>query len=345
MAYQPASNVATSNTALLHLYTGGVSTNPLITYYKKRALERLMKKFVFRDACEDDMLPRMSGRTVQWFRYRNLAANTTSKDGSGNEGTVGTGLALNTDVITANIAQYTDFITLSDLLMETTIDPMVENAADVLSYRAGLSVDTITRAAIDAISASLNLIGQFYSVADARSAAHILQGVDVKPMDSGPYSGFFMGVIHPYVSYDLVQDPTAGGLMDIYKYTDSAPMVKREDRGTLAPVGGVKFTESTNVKLTAGTPNLWRAYVFGKGGFGAVDLEGRGPNNIKDPSKQRFNIRIVRPQPSTADPEGVIGAFVSYNYKYVVTELTDTITGGTTVHRLRFWDAPSSIVP
>lgn len=339
--YQPASNIATGNTTLLHLYTGGVATNPLITYYKKRALDRLMKKFVFRDACVDDMLPRQSGRTVQWFRYQNLAANTTAKDAS-SEGAVGTALALNSQTVQATISQYTDFITLSDLLMETAIDPMAENAADLLSYRAGLSVDTIVRNVIDAGSASMTLIGQYFAVADARSAAHILQGNDVRPMESGPFNNFFMGVIHPYISYDLVQDPQAGGLADIYKYTDSKPMVRREDRGMLAPIAGVQFVESTNVKLTAGTPNLWRAYVFGQGGFGAVDLEGRGPNKIKDPEKQRFTIRVVKPQPSTADPEGVIGAFISYNYKFVAVEL---YTSGEGVHRSRYWDAPSSIVP
>jgi hypothetical protein len=100
--------------------------------------------------------------------------------------------------------------------------------------------------------------------------------------------------------------------------------------------------ESTNVKITAGSPNLYRTYVYGKGAIGAVDLEGRGPNKVTDPRKQRFSINTIKGQPSIADPEGVIGAAVSYNFVFTTVVLDGpAVIGGS--YRYRWIDCPSSI--
>lgn len=331
MGYTPASNL-TSTPTLAHLVQ---------VFYRKRGLDRLQKKFVFREACMDDMLPKQNGKTVQWFRYTNLAANTTPAV----EGTVGTGVAMTSRTVSATVSQYTAYITVGDLLQDTAIDPIVQNASELLSYSGGLSVDTITRTIIDAEQASTDqaLLGAFARVADLRNSRHQLQAVDVEPMDDGN----FFAICHPFVSYDIVNDPAAAGFVDINKYQHSrdSAITKYEDRGQITIVGGCRLIESTNVATSAGPPATYRMYVFGKNGVGAVDLEGRGPNKVKDPRKQRFNIRIIKGGASVdniADPEGVIGAAVSYNYVYCAVVLEGPAgIGGT--YRYKTLECPSSI--
>ena len=328
MAYNPAGNQSSSQ-GLAHLAS---------VWYRKKGLDRLQKKFVFRDATMKDMIPKQVGRTVQFFRYTNFGANTTPTT----EGTVGTSLSMTSKIVGATVSQYTAFITVSDLLQDTAIDPVVQNASELLGYSAGLSTDTITRNIIDAESANTNqaLLGTFFRVADLRNARSQLQAVDVQPFSDGE----FLAYAHPFATYDLVNDPAAGGLADIVKYTmpEKSPLIKYEDRGLVTHVAGCRLIESTNVLKTVGSPNKYRVYVFGLNGVGSVDLEGRGPSDIKDPSKQRFKINVVKGEPSIADPEGVIGAAVSYNFVFcgVVLEGPSGIGGN---YRYRTLDAASSI--
>ncbi len=331
MSYQPATN--TSNSAgLAHLAS---------VFYKKTGLSRLMKKFVFRDACMDDMLPKAVGKTVQFFRYSNFGTNTTPTV----EGTVGTGLSMTSKVLAATVSQYSAFITISDLANITAIDSQVTAASDLLGYQAGLSVDTMTRNVIDDQSAGTNqsLLGTYFRVADLRASRSALQAVDVEPFDDKN----FLAVVHPFVSYDLVNDPAAGGLADIYKYTNptGGPLVKYEDRGFVTNVAGCKVIESTNVKTgtDSNSNTTYRVYVFGKGGVGCVDLAGRAPSDVKDPAKQSFKINVVNGGvPSIPDPEGVIGAAVSYNFVFTSVILDGPAgIGGT--YRYKTIDAISSI--
>lgn len=332
MAYTPVpATQSTGSASLAHLAT---------VYYRKRALDALRKKFVFQELCMRDMLPRQSGKTVQFFRYTQLTANTTPKSP---EGAVGTSIGIGSRTVSATISQYTNYITVSDLLKDTAIDPIVANAADLLGYQAGLSVDTITRNIFDAESASTNqaLLGTYLKLADLRSSRHQLQGVDVQPMDDG----YFDTVLHPYVSYDVINDPAANGLADIFKYTkpQEASLVRYQDRGEITVAAGCRLVESTNVTKINGAPNKWRCYVVGKNAVGCVDLEGRGPSRIKDPNKQRFDISVIQGEKSIADPEGVIGAAVSYNFSFVTVVLEGPAgIGGT--YRFKTLDAPSSIV-
>jgi len=330
MAYQPAGNT-TSSPGLSHLTA---------ILHRKKALNRLTKKFVFRQACTKDMLQRSSGRTVQFFRYTNFGTNTTPTT----EGTVGTSLSLTSKVVQATVSQFSAFITVSDVLVDTSIDPVVSAAAELLGYQAGLSVDTITRGVVDAEAVATNqaLLSTYLRVSDLRNSRHSLQAVDVQPFDGGEFLTF----VHPYASYDLVNDPAAVGLADIFKYnTDvkSTPLVSYEDRGLITHIAGCKVIETTNTKTgTSGGNNTYRAYVFGKDGLACVDLEGKGPSDVVDPAKQRFKINVIPGGASIPDPEGLIGAAVSYNYltTTVVLEGPPGIGGQ---HRFKTLDPQSSI--
>ncbi len=331
MAYSPAGN-STGSAGLSHLAA---------VWYRRKSLDRLQKKFLFREACMDDMLPKMSGKTIQWYRYTNLGASTTPTT----EGTVGTSQVLTSKIVSATVSQYTSFITVSDLLKDTAIDPIVTESASLLGYQGGLTVDTLTRTVIDSVNSgcSLSLQGTYAKTADLRNAVAQLTAVDVEPMDA---DNLFFVIAHPFVQYDIVNDPSAGGYSDTWKYTDPSgtDLVQgNTTRGQMRKaIAGCKVVTSTNVKVTAGTPNLYRMYVVGKNAIGAVDLEGRGPNKVVDPTKQRFAVKVIQGGNNIADPEGVIGAAVSYNFVYT-TAILEGPTGIGGVFRMKQFDAASSV--
>lgn len=329
MAYTPAANL-TSSATLPHLQS---------IYYKKTGLDRLMKKFVFRKPCMKDSIPKANGRTVQWFRYNNLSSQPVPTT----EGSVGTPINITSKILAATVSQYTSFINLSDYLMDTGIDSTATNAAELLGYQGGLTVDTLTRVIFDAefSSTSLTTLTTYFRVADLRQLRHQLQAVDVQPFEDSEFYVY----MHPFVSFDLVNDPAAGGLADIYKYNTNVantPLVKYEDRGVVTHIAGCRVEETTNVLKTTGSPNKYRVYGFGKNAVACLDLEGRGPTNVQDPAKQNFKINTIKGAPSIVDPEGVIGAACSYNFVFttVVMEGPSGI-GGT--YRFKMFDAVSSI--
>jgi N4-gp56 family major capsid protein len=312
MAYSPAGNTTTT-AGLAHLAT---------VWYNRRALDQLKKRFRFYNACEPDMVPRRSGKTVQWFRYSLLGANTTPAP----EGTVGNSNTLNTVTLSGTVSEYSDFITVSTLLDETAIDPIVQNAAEQLGYSAGLSVDTIIKAAFDGqASAVLSpaTLGTFATVDDLRRCKALLEGVDVRPKDDK----YYYAIMHPYIIYDIKSDSTAGGFIDLMKWAD--PKVFLEPPNPFDdPVGvveNIKIWATTNVTTSGTAPNvLYSAYVVGRGAAGAVDLQGSGPSRVEDPSKQQFRINVIRGGPQIADPAGMIGAAVSYRYVFL-TQILDTV--------------------
>lgn len=329
MAYSPAGNL-TSSAGLPHASA---------IVYRREALDRLTKKFKFGKVCFNDTLAKQSGRIVQWYRLNNLTASTTPTT----EGTVGTSLAMTSNIIQAAVSQFSDFITVSDMLAATSISSELQNAADLLGYRGGLSVDTMTRRVIDneATNAAWTVLDAngYLRASDIRGAVASLQAVDVEPFDDGEFLMF----IHPLVQYDLQNDPAVGGLADTYKYTNpqGAGLIKGEDRGHVTHIANTKVEVSTNVATPAA--GTYRSYLFGKGGVGKVNLAGKAPSNVTDPKKQRFKVLMrTMEEGSLPDPEGVIGGFASYNFAFVpvVTEGPAGI-GGT--YRFKVMETKSSI--
>lgn len=326
--YQPAGNT-TGTSTLTHLAT---------VYYDRTALDQLRTKYMFRKGVDEKVLPKSNGKTIQWYRYGTLAANTTPKV----EGSVGTSLQLTSATVSATISQYTDYISFSDLLTETAIDDVVDQGVQELSARAGLTVDNLIKAEIDSVAASIDesLVGSYFSAKDCAKIQAKFSGVNVR----GVGGGSFQCLAHPYVTYDFLNDPAVGGFQDIVKQDSgtrgNSRLFDREDRGFVAKIHGVEVWESTNVTVDTGaSPDTHRIYFFGAGGVGAVDLSGAGPSRITDPQNERFKINVIRPGLSSADPEGVIAAYASYNFKFV-TKILDSTT-----YRIKKIDATSSIIP
>ena len=306
MPYAPAGMLTTS---------GGLTHQPA-NYYKRTALDQLMKKFIFMSITEPDEIPLREGKNIQWYRVDLPTANTTAST----EGAVSNSLSYATATITAAVSEYSDFITASTLLVETDIAPTVENMSKWLGYRAGLSVDTIVRIELDSPGSTVQLatIGTALTAADLGQARMLLKGQDVMGREMN--GDEFVCILHPYVEYDLMADNSAGGWIDAKKYTTPEDIIN----GEVGKTAGCRCVESTNVGTSGSAPNvLYRTYVVGANAIGAVNLSGRGPSKVVDPRKQAFKTNIIMGKPQMADPEGKIGAAVSYRFVFVA-KLLDT---------------------
>lgn len=304
MAYQPAANVTTS-AGLTHLAS---------VWYNKKALDQLKVKFRFLSATEPDVLPKRSGKTVQWFRYALLGTKTQPAA----EGVVGTSNTISTSTVQATVSEYADFITVSTLLQETAIDPIVQNAAEQLGYSAGLTVDTLVRLEFDSVYSTVEqtMLGSAAAVNDLRKAKALLEGQNIAPK----LGDDFLCIIHPYVLYDIVADTTVGGFTDVMKYANAQSLVT----GEVGRISGVRIVQTTNVKILSS--QYYYAYFVGKGAVGAVDLAGSGPSKVQgDPDKQSFKINVINGGPQIADPEGMIGAAVSYRFVFVAKILDSSV--------------------
>lgn len=300
----PAAN-ATSSSSLAHYPT---------VYYDRVGLDRLEQMFRFAQVCEPYTMPAGAGKTWQSYRFTLPGADAAPSG----EGVVGAPFSQVSTTVTANLEQYSDYTSASELLMLTDISPTTEKMVADVSYRAAKTVDVVYRGEFDSNSgATTPTLGSYFSAADARANVYRLEGIDVRPRAGAD----FIGIIHPYVAYDLVGDNTAGGFIDVMRYADPQRILQ----GEVGKIAGVRFLMTTNVNTSGSAPNvLYSTYICGQGGVGMVDLSGKGASKIQDPRNERFQLSITKGGPSPADPEGQIGQYVSYFFVTTAKTLDST---------------------
>ena len=325
MAYQPAS-VQTGTASLTHLAT---------VWYDKVAVENLKANLPFVAATSRRKLPNRSGKTIQMFSYSLLAANTTP----GSEGTVGVGIAPTTVNRSATVEQYFDFMSFSDILDETAIDPIVENSAAEMGYRAALTANTLARSEFETSGAATDgridlSDNEFMSGSIVRQAEMDLRSDEVRP----GAGGLFFGIIHPFTAFDLLNDNTAGGVSDVLKRSEAgASELQRGIQGfRVAEFAGVRFIETNTTGSTAAFPSGakvgYHTYVIGMDAIFTVSL---GSTEI--PQDRNFRLSVDRWSRSVSDPAGVIGATVAYNFRFAALRAPGA------VNRLRQIRAETSI--
>lgn len=315
MAYSPASVLSTDSSSYPHLAS---------VWYDRVAIENLKANLPFLAACERRTLPLQSGKLWQGFTYETLAANTTP----GGEGTVGSGIKAQTRTRQATISQYFDFMSFSDLIVDTAIDNIVENHAAEMGYRAALTVNTLVSTEFDVVGAvsgcSIDLAdNEFMSGAISSQATMSLRGMNAHPKADG----YFYGIIHPFAEYDMLNDNTAGGIADVLKNVESG--VSRMLRGVqgynVIDWMGVRWIETTTVPTTSNFPSSgktgYHSYVLGQNAVFAISL---GATEI--PEQNNFRVFVNNWGRDKSDPAGVIGSSIAYNFKFACVRRPPTGT-------------------
>ena len=114
------------------------------TFYERALLERLLPQLNFYKDATKKKLPKNQGRTINFRRFNSLTAPGSSLT----EGVTPDGNNLDISVITATVAQEGDWVSISDLIQMTGIDPIITETSELLGEEAGEVVDNRIQTAI-----------------------------------------------------------------------------------------------------------------------------------------------------------------------------------------------------
>jgi len=212
--------------------TGSAGLAPeMKVYYDRRLLTRALPMLLHSKFAQRRGIPRRGGKTIEFRKFATLGVATTALT----EGTPPAGQSLSVSNITATVEQYGGFVSFSDLVATTTIDPLLEETTDLLAEQAAESIDELVR---DVLVTGTNV--QYSGSANAArtdlASGDIIDVVD-KPEINGiraefpnnktetwigpsvtsgtPRYGFgVIGPSDPYEPYTALQDSTDVGYQD-----------------------------------------------------------------------------------------------------------------------------------
>ena len=270
------------------------------TFYDTELLDNAREKLIFAQLGRKQALPANHGRTVEFRRWRTLGRISQLT-----EGVIPTGKKMGQVAITVTLAQYGDYVTVSDLIDLHAIDDIVLGATEELGAAAGETNDLLVRnvllggtqiifadkftsgsyASTPTTEAELqSAIGASNSVANLTPTMINKAVTALKKSAKGiKYSGqYYVAVIHPDVAYDLRE---CQGWMYAHQY--AAP--EEIYTGEIGRLHGVRFIESNNapvIKKSGQSYATFKTMFFAKEAFAVIDAEGGGMRTIIKSAKE-----------------------------------------------------------
>ncbi len=193
-------------------------------------------------------IPKNGGKRIVFRKLSPLPKATAPLT----EGVTPTGNNMTWSTIEAELQQYGDYITVSDVVQTTGIDNTLVEAGEILAMQAGETLDAISR---EVLSSGTNV--QYGEDAPARCALgggkadgnHYLTVNAIKKAvrtlkrnNAKKIEGYFVGIIHPDVAYDLMSDPL---WENVKTYSDPEDMYN----GEIGRIHGVRFVETSEAKI------------------------------------------------------------------------------------------------
>lgn len=300
----------------LQLFAGNLNTNVTTdsglsvenkTFYDMALLEEASPHLVHDQFGQKRPIPKNGGKKIEFRKYASLPKALTPLT----EGVTPDGSKLSVTSIEAEVAQYGNYVTLSDVLDLTAIDNNVLEATKACGRQAGLTLDTITRNVLQSgtnvyYCPKVGTDGKVTAVTQ-RSALDatckltvnvVKRAVAILRAANAPtINGDYVAIIHPYVAFDLMNDDR---WEEYHKYTTSENLFK----GEIGRIAGVRFVESSEAAIFTGEGCPTGLAVFGclflgDGAYGITEVSGGGLQTIvkqlgsggtADPLNQRSSV-------------------------------------------------------
>ena len=273
------------------------------TFYDKTLITLASPYLVHDQFGQKRDIPKNGGKIIEFRKFSSLPKALTPLT----EGVTPTGNKLNVSAVSATVEQYGDYIEQTDMLELTAVDNTIVEATKQLASQAGLTMDTIVR---NEIVGGTNVLycpkvaNGVETEVTSRSAidnTSLLRVKDVfkaaaelKAMNAPKIDGYYVGIIHPYVAYDLMQE-AGNQWMEVQKYATPENMLN----GEIGCLGGVRFVESTEAKIwkDGNAPAVFATLIIGADAYGVTSVTGGGVEHIvkqkgygNDPLNQRSSI-------------------------------------------------------
>jgi len=273
-------------------------------HYDRNLLERAVPALIHARFAQVRPLPKNAGTRINFRRYGSLAVNTTPLS----EGVTPTGKKLTTTDIYALVKQYGDFITVSDWVSMTGLDPILVEGGEILGEQMGESVDTLDR---DVFIAGTNVryanavagrttVATAVSVADIKSVIRTLEGANAKKIRSMVMAGAkiatrplppaFYGITHTSCRQDY---EALSGFTKVEEYASQKDVMEEEigNWGNLRVLvttnakiwlaGGVVVASATDLVAADSTNiDVYSTLVFAANAVGTVPLQQGSVKNI-----------------------------------------------------------------
>lgn len=253
-----AGNNIPANAGAINANTGErVSTGTLApemkTFYDKTLLTLASANLVHDQFGQKRPIPRNGGKTIEFRKFSKLPKALKPIT----EGVTPTGSKLSVSAITAQVDQYGDYVEQTDMLELTAVDNTIVEATKELASQAGLTLDTVVRNELvggtnvmysPKVSggSETEIVSRADITADCRLRVKDVfrAAAELKAVNAPKIGGSYVAIIHPYVSYDLMQD-AGDKWVGIQKYADPEKIL----RGEVGMLGGVRFVESTEAAI------------------------------------------------------------------------------------------------
>ena len=275
------------------------------TFYEKRLIDQAEPALVHDQFGDPYPIPANGGKNIEFRKYDSLPKATTPLT----EGVTPDGQTMNVSTVTAEVRQYGGWVPITDTLQLTAIDNNIVQATKIIASQAGRTLDTIVR---DVLAGGTNVIyapkigegGAETAVTSRATLDATCQltsdliaraATQLKAMNADPIGTSFVGIIHPYVAYDLRRDPD---WIDVHKYAQPDEIYN----GEIGTLHGVRFVETSEAKIWKGTGcpadlAVFSTLILGAHAYGSTEIEGGGLEHIvkqlgygDDPLNQRASV-------------------------------------------------------
>ena len=275
------------------------------TFYEKRLIDQAEPALVHDQFGDPYPIPANGGKNIEFRKYDSLPKATTPLT----EGVTPDGQTMNVSTVTAEVRQYGGWVPITDTLQLTAIDNNILQATKIIASQAGRTLDTIVR---DVLAGGTNVIyapkigeGGVETAVTSRATLDATcqltsdliarAATQLKAMNADPIGTSFVGIIHPYVAYELRRDPD---WIDVHKYAQPDEIYN----GEIGTLHGVRFVETSEAKIWKGTGcpaglAVFSTLILGAHAYGSTEIEGGGLEHIvkqlgygDDPLNQRASV-------------------------------------------------------
>ena len=284
--------------------TGDSALSPeMKTFYDKTLITLASPYLVHDQFGQKRDIPKNGGKIIEFRRFSGLPKALTPLV----EGVTPQGEKLDVSTVTATVEQYGDYIEQTDLLELTAVDNTIVEATKQLAAQAGLTMDTIVRNELcggtnvfytprngSAGYITVNSRDDLDNACGLRVKDVFMAAAALKNMNAPKIDGYYVGIIHPFVAYDLMME-AGNQWMEVQKYTTPENMLK----GEIGCLGGVRFVESSEAKIWINSKEIgvFATLILGADAYGVTSVEGGGIEHIvkqkgygNDPLNQRSSV-------------------------------------------------------